>query len=80
MTDEQKKCSYDRNVIAEVYQCSRNDAELIKYLRIFLSQNINEIEELIKIDEEVKLSDFIYVHLDELKNIFHVCSVVEVVD
>ena len=34
MTTEQKKCCYNRNIIAEAYQCSLEDAELIKYLRI----------------------------------------------
>ena len=74
MTTEQKKCCYNRNIIAEAYQCSLEDAELIKYLRIFISQNINEIEELIKTDEEVKVSHFTYEHIVELKRIFHICS------
>lgn len=70
MTDDQKKCSYNRVLIAEVYQCSQNDAELIKCLRIFISQNIDVIEQLVQCDEECKITDFLHKHLEELKHIF----------
>lgn len=30
MTDEAKKCSYERNLMAEVYSRSQDDRELIK--------------------------------------------------
>ncbi len=77
MKEIDKKCSYRRDLIADAYGRCQADGELIKYLRIFFDTHIEEIQDVIEADSEMKVSDFFDKHLDDLKRMFEVCRETE---
>lgn len=70
MTLKEMKTCYNASEIAKTYNCSRKDAQIIKNLAAFISVHQIDFEQIIDADSEVKLRDFIYNNLNELKHIF----------